>query len=52
MAKSEQVEKIAAAIKESLNEITLPKMYHPTDDIISIPVISDGKKIVIEIKSV
>lgn len=52
MAKSEQVEKIATAIKENLNEHTLPKMYHPTEDLISIPLIVDGKKIVVEIKSV
>jgi len=29
-----------------------PKMYHPTDDTITIPLLSDGKKIIIEIKSI
>ena len=29
-----------------------PKMYHPTDDSISIPLFADGKKIVVEIKTV
>ena len=29
-----------------------PKMYHPTDDSISIPLFVGGKKIVIEIKTV
>ena len=28
-----------------------PKMYHPTDDSISIPLFVDGKKIVVEIKA-
>ena len=29
-----------------------PKMYHPTDDSISIPLFVGGKKIVVEIKTV
>jgi ribosomal protein L25 (general stress protein Ctc) len=29
-----------------------PKMYHPTDDSVSIPLFVDGAKIVIEIKTV
>lgn len=29
-----------------------PKMYHPTEDSISIPLFVDGKKIVVEIKAV
>ena len=29
-----------------------PKMYHPIDDSISIPLFVDGKKIVVEIKTV
>ena len=29
-----------------------PKMYHPADDSISIPLFVNGKKIVVEIKTV
>jgi hypothetical protein len=29
-----------------------PKMYHPTDDSVSIPLFVDSKKIVVEIKTV
>jgi len=66
--KSKQVERIATKIQESLQmwetiggtpdtkqeyEIKqFPKMYHPTDDSISIPVLVDGKKIIVEIKTV
>ena len=68
MNKSKQVERIATKIQESLQlwetiggdkenkqeyEIKqFPKMYHPTDDSVSIPLFVDGKKIVIEIKTV
>ena len=68
MEKSKQVERIATKIQESLQmwetiggskevkqeyEIKqFPKMYHSTDDSISIPLFSDGKKIVVEIKTV
>ena len=51
MNKSKQVEDIATLVKESFVN-SLPKMYHPTEDSISIPLIVDGKKIVIDIKSV
>ena len=51
MNKSKQVEDIATMVKESLAN-SLPKMYHPIEDSISIPLIVDGKKIVVEIKSV
>lgn len=68
MEKSKQVERIATKIQEGLQiwetiggtsetkqeyEIKqFPKMYDPTDDSISIPLFVDGKKIVVEIKSV
>ena len=68
MEKSKQVERIATKIQESLQlwetiggdkenkqeyEIKqFPKIYHPTDDSVSIPLFVDGKKIVIEIKTV
>lgn len=68
MKKSKQVERIATKIQESLQiwesiggtsetkqeyEIKqFPKMYHSIDDSISIPLFLDGKKIVIEIKTV
>jgi hypothetical protein len=68
MIKSKQVERIATKIQESLQlwetiggdteskreyEIKqFPKMNHSTDDSISIPLFVDGKKIVIEIKTV
>jgi hypothetical protein len=61
MKKSEQIEEIGTAISECLNKLyetkeplsfnPFPKMYHPTDDSINIPLIVDGKKIIIEIKS-
>jgi hypothetical protein len=51
MEKSKQIEEIAIVIKEVLPN-SLPKMYHPTDDLISIPLIVDNKKIIIEIKSI
>ena len=66
--KSKQVERIATKIQESLQlwetiggnvenkqeyEIKqFPKMYHTTDDSISIPLFVDGKKIIVEIKPV
>tara|TARA_B110000503_G_scaffold80068_1_gene122763 strand:+ start:135 stop:341 length:207 start_codon:yes stop_codon:yes gene_type:complete len=68
MAKSKQVERITTKIQESLQmwetiggtpetkqeyEIKqFPKMYHSIDDSISIPLFVDGKKIVVEIKTV
>lgn len=68
MNKSKQVERIATKIQEALQmwetiggdpiskqeyEIKqFPKMNHPTDDSISIPLFIDGKKIIIEIKTV
>ena len=68
MKKSKQVERIATKIQEGLQmwetiggtsetkqeyEIKqFPKMYHPSDDSVSIPLFVDGKKIIIEIKSV
>jgi TATA-box binding protein (TBP) (component of TFIID and TFIIIB) len=68
MEKSKQVERIATKIQESLQmwetiggskeskqeyEIKqFPKMYHPTDDSVSIPLFVDSKKIVVEIKTV
>jgi hypothetical protein len=68
MEKSRQVERITTKIQESLQlwetiggdkenkqeyEIKqFPKMYHPTDDSVSIPLFVDGAKIVIEIKTV
>ena len=68
MEKSKQVERIATKIQETFQmwetiggtletkqeyEIKqFPKMYHPTDDSISIPLFADGKKIVVEIKTV
>jgi len=68
MKKSKQVERIATKIQESLQlwetiggdaeskreyEIKqFPKMYHTTDDSISIPLFVDSKKIIVEIKTV
>ena len=68
MNKSKQVERIATKIQESLQlwetiggdaeskseyEIKqFPKMNHSIDDSISIPLFVDGKKIVVEIKTV
>jgi len=68
MEKSKQVERIATKIQESLQlwetiggdkenkqEYKIkqfPKMYHPTDDSVSIPLFVDGAKIVVEIKTV
>ena len=67
MEKSKQIERIATKIQETFQmwetiggtletkheyEIKqFPKMYHPTDDSISIPLFVDGKKIVVEIKA-
>jgi len=66
--KSKQVERIATKIQEGLQmwetiggtpdtkqeyEIKqFPKMYHPTDELIKIPVYTDGAKIVITIEKV
>ena len=68
MEKSTQVERIATKIQETFQmwetiggtpetkqeyEIKqFPKMYHSIDDSISIPLFVDGKKIVVEIKTV
>jgi hypothetical protein len=68
MGKSKQVERIATKIQETFQmwetiggtpetkqeyEIKqFPKMYHSIDDSISIPLFVDGKKIVVEIKTV
>ena len=68
MNKSKQVERIATKIQEALQmwetiggdpiskqeyEIKqFPKMNHSIDDSISIPLFVDGKKIVVEIKTV
>jgi len=68
MEKSKQVERITTKIQEGLQmwetiggtsetkqeyEIKqFPKMYHPIDDSIGIPLFVDGKKIVVEIKTV
>jgi len=68
MNKSKQVERIATKIQEGLQmwetiggspeikreyEIKqFPKMYHPIDDLISIPLFVDGEKIVVEIKKI
>lgn len=62
MNKSEQIEEIGTAISECLIKLyetkeplsfnPFPKMYHPTEDAISIPLVVDGKKLIIEIKTV
>jgi hypothetical protein len=68
MEKSKQVERIATKIQEGLQmwetiggtsetkqeyEIKqFPKMHHPTDDLIKIPIYSNGDKIVITIEKV
>ena len=68
MEKSKQVERIATKIQETLQmwetirgtseakqeyEIKqFPKMYHPADDSISIPLFVDGAKVIVEIKTV
>ena len=68
MEKSKQIERIATKIQETFQmwetiggtpetkheyEIKqFPKMYHSIDDSISIPLFVDGKKIVVEIKTV
>ena len=64
--KSKQVERIATKIQESLQlwetisgnvenkqeyEIKqFPKMYHPTEELIKIPIYTDGTKIIITIE--
>jgi hypothetical protein len=66
--KSKQVERIATKIQESLQlwetiggnvetkqeyEIKqFPKMYHPTEELIKIPIYTDGTKIIITIENV
>ena len=66
MEKSKQVERITTKIQESLQlwetisgnvenkqeyEIKqFPKMYHPTDDLVKIPIYTDGAKIIITIE--
>ena len=51
MKKSKQVEQVAEIIQESLKELLVfPKMYHSSENLISIPLIIDSKKITIEIK--
>jgi hypothetical protein len=62
MEKSKEIEEIGTAISECLTKLyetveplsfnPFPKMYHPTEDSISIPLFVDGKKIVVEIKAV
>lgn len=52
MEKSKQVEQVSLAVQESLKQFSaFPRMYHPTEDLISIPLIVDGKKVVVEIKT-
>jgi hypothetical protein len=54
MKKTKQVEEIAKLIQDwvSTTEIKqFSKMYHPTNDSISIPLFIDGEKIVVEIKT-
>ena len=51
MNKSKQVEDTATMVKESLAN-SLPKMYHPTEDLVKIPIYTDGAKIVITIEKV
>lgn len=62
MKKSKEIEEIGTAISECLTKLyetkeplsfnPFPKMYHPTEDLISLPLVVDGKKIVVEIKTV
>ena len=53
MEKSKQVEQVVEIIQESLKELLIfPKMYHPSENSISIPLIIDNKKITIEIKGI
>jgi TATA-box binding protein (TBP) (component of TFIID and TFIIIB) len=68
MKKSKQIERVATKIQEGLQmwetiggtpetkleyEIKqFPKMYHPTEDSITIPLFVDGKKIIVEIKGI
>jgi len=68
MEKSKQVERIAIKIQESLQMLEtiggdketkqeyeikqFPKMYHPTDDLVKIPIYTDGTKIIITIEKV
>jgi hypothetical protein len=61
MEKSKEIEEIGTAISECLTKLyetkeplsfnPFPKMYHPTDDSLNIPLIVGSKKIIIEIKS-
>jgi len=53
MEKSKYVEKIAKLIQDKISTTKIKqfaKMYHPTNDSISIPLFIDGVKIVVEIK--
>jgi hypothetical protein len=59
MDKSKEVELVSAILKNYLTvqkhigEIdVLPKMYHPTEDQVNIPLLMNGKKLVVEIKTV
>ncbi len=53
MNQSKQVEQISEIIQEKLKELSaFPKMYHPSEDLISIPLIIDNKKIIIEVKGI
>lgn len=62
MKKTEQIEEIGTAISECLNNLyetkeklsfnPFPKMYHPTDNSLTIPLIVDGEKIIVEVKSI
>lgn len=53
MEKSPQIEQVSLVVEESLKQLlALPRMYHPTEDSISIPLVIDGKKVVVEIKTV
>jgi hypothetical protein len=54
MEKSKHVEQIAQLIQDqiAITEIKqFSKMYHPTNDSISIPLFVEGVKIVVEIKT-
>jgi hypothetical protein len=68
MEKSKQIERVATKIQEGLQmwetiggtpetklkyEIKqFPKIYHPTEDSITIPLFANDKKIIVEIKGI
>ena len=53
MEKSKNIELLASKIQESLNGLNqFPKMYHPTDDELSIPLLVEGEKLVVTVKKV